>query len=102
MKKVLVQSGIVTEILPAGVINDGTWYNEDFWAQVVEDVPEDVGQGWVYDRETGAFSPPPPSEPEEPALSVEERLQYLEVHVAALEAENVAIRRVTDGKLSEH
>jgi len=36
----------------------------------ITDKPE-VQEGWLYDRDTGTFSPPPPPGPEEPEESEE-------------------------------
>jgi hypothetical protein len=40
---------------------------------VIVDITDkpDVQEGWLYDRDTGTFSPPPPPEPEEPEESEE-------------------------------
>ena len=66
MKTVHIIANTVREIIPAEATQPSVahWYGEDFAAQCVT-APDDVREGYIYDADTGAFSPPPlPVEPE--------------------------------------
>lgn len=69
-------------------------YAQDFVAKLLH-VPDgtEVRESWVYDPESGAFSPPPEPEPpetgpepEDPGPTLPQRVETLEAETAALSA----------------
>lgn len=84
MKKVkLTQENIVWEIIPDYALPIEEWYGAAFAAECVE-APDEVEQGWVYDAESGTFSPPLPT-PDLAALKtthISQTKTALETHLA--------------------
>ena len=70
MKYILLEENTVKEIIPGeDPVFPGIPIDQRFPADFVDQlIPTDdeteVDQHWVYDEETGTFSPPPPYEPE--------------------------------------
>lgn len=54
---VRVKDGIVVEIIPEYALPVEYWYGANFAKECVE-APDEVEQGWLYDAESGEFSPP--------------------------------------------
>lgn len=96
MKTVRIKNGIVAEIIPEYALPVADWYGAAFAASCVE-APDEVGQRWTYDPETGTFAAPAPKEdPEEPAGDIETRVAALESGKADksdLEALTAAIQK---------
>lgn len=57
MKTVRIKGGKVAEIIPDYALPVEQWYGPDFAAQCME-APDEVGQRWTYNKETGEFAPP--------------------------------------------
>ena len=76
MKWVYLVNNLVHEILPTYATPPEKWYGPDFAAQCVEALDE-VEQGWVYDREMGAFAPSQEPEPPTPQLTTEEAIMEM-------------------------
>lgn len=76
MKTVRLKDNEVWEIIPEDALPAADWYGPEFAEQCVE-APDEVEQRWVYDPETGTFSPPPEPVPVEPEPSVEELMDIL-------------------------
>ena len=74
-KTVRLQNNIVVEIIPEYALPVAQWYGPAFAAQCVE-ASDEVEQGWVYEPESGEFSPPGPQPPPEP--TPEDRIKALE------------------------
>lgn len=85
MKTVRIKNGIVAEIIPEYALPVADWYGSSFAAHCVE-APDEVGQRWAYDPETGTFAPPAEKEePEEPSGDTA-RIAALEEELAAIKA----------------
>lgn len=88
MKTVRIKNGIVAEIIPEYALPVADWYGAAFAAHCVE-APDEVGQRWTYDPETGTFAAPAekeePEEPEEPSGDAA-RIAALEEELAAIKA----------------
>lgn len=65
---VRVENGIVAEVIPEYALPVEKWYGEDFAKECVE-APDEVEQGWLYDKENGTFSEPSDEEPPSPTES---------------------------------
>ena len=76
MKTVRLKDNEVWEIIPEDALPAADWYGPEFAEQCVE-APDEVEQRWVYDLETGTFSPPPEPVPVEPEPPVEELMDIL-------------------------
>lgn len=87
-KWVRTKNGVVAEIIPEYALPVADWYGEAFAAHCVE-APDEVGQRWTYDPETGTFAAPAPKEepeePEEPSGDAA-RIAALEEELAAIKA----------------
>ena len=65
MKTVRLQNNIVKEIIPLYALPVEEWYGAEFAASCVA-APDEVGERWTYDAETGEFRAPQPQEPPAP------------------------------------
>lgn len=76
-------------------------YAPDFVEKLLH-VPDDAGvkENWVYDPESGTFSPPPEPEPPEPGPEPEDPGPTLPERVEALEEENAALTAAIERGLS--
>lgn len=76
MKTVRLKNNEVWEVIPEEALPVEKWYGEEFAAECTE-APDEVDQRWVYDPETGTFSPPPEPVPVEPEPGMEEIINTL-------------------------
>ena len=76
MKLVRLKDNVVWEVIPEDALPVEDWYGPAFAAECVE-APDEVEQRWVYDPETGTFSPPREPVPVEPEPSAEELMDIL-------------------------
>lgn len=83
-KWVRIDRGAVAEIIPEYALPVADWYGAAFAAHCVE-APDEVGQRWTYDPETGTFAAPAQKEPEEPSGDTA-RIAALEEELAAIKA----------------
>lgn len=84
MKTVRIKNGIVAEIIPEYALPVADWYGAAFADSCVE-APDEVGQRWTYDPETGTFAAPAQKELEEPSGDAA-RIAALEEELAAIKA----------------
>lgn len=76
-------------------------YAPDFLAQcIIVDETTETPSGWIYDRETGAFSAPPAPEPAPLPEPVTPEPTTTE-RIAALEAQNTALSDTIDMVMTE-
>ena len=59
----------VAEILPEYALPPEKWYGLEF-AKICVEAPDDVKLGWVYDSDTGGFSPYAPAPVPAPPIEV--------------------------------
>lgn len=64
MKFVRIENGVVQEVIPEEANPIEFWYNAAFAEQCVK-APEEVEQNWIYNLQTGTFSPPKQENPEQ-------------------------------------
>ena len=90
MKTVRLKNNVVAEIIPEYALPVEKWYGATFASQCVE-APDEVGQRWVFDPETGLFSAPEP----EPMPEVEP------TQIDVIEAQVYYTAMMTDTLLEE-
>ena len=100
MKKwVRLQSNIVMETIPDYATPPEKWYGPDFAAQCVEALDE-VEQGWVYDPETGTFSPPVEPEPVPPGIDPLTEAQLAVAELAQVVEDNNTANQLAIAELA--